>query len=96
MTTTEVHYHGKEPCAIHHGQHFAERDAAARERLPLAIAELKRRKEHLAQAQAAVDTVEAEIKMLFGDVITKHEKHGELGVTTMATGALVYWIPEHL
>jgi hypothetical protein len=96
MTTTETHYHGKEPCAIHHGQEFVDRDKAARERLPQALAELKRTERELAEAKARVEACQTELKMLVGDIITNHEKHGEIGVTTMASGALVYWIPENL
>lgn len=94
--TTEVHYHGKQPCTTHHGQQFLEADQAARAQLPAAIAEVKDAEAALAAATQRVNTAQAQIRELLRDVIKDHRVAGKIGITTMASGAAVYWIPEDL
>ncbi|HEY1292882.1 MAG TPA: hypothetical protein VGJ60_07385 [Chloroflexota bacterium] len=90
------HWHGREQCTINHGATFVARDEAAREQLPSAFAELKEAEAALAAATQRVDTAQAQLRELLRDVIKDHRKAGEIGVTTMASGAVVCWIPENL
>jgi capsule polysaccharide export protein KpsE/RkpR len=69
---------------------------SARAELPDALRALEQAKAERDDAQARVDGAEARIKALLRNVIKDHRKLGAIGLTTMADGSKVYWLPEDL
>lgn len=78
------------------GEEVVAASDAARAQLPAALAELSASKEALAAAQTRVDAANVTIKTLLRDTIKSHQQVGKIGITKMADGTQIFWLPRHL
>lgn len=68
--------------------------AYAMEHLPAALAEMRQAENQLERAQDDLDEARDQVEALLRDIIVKHRQSGKVGITTMANGSLLYWLPD--
>lgn len=77
-----------------HAVEVLELDKAARAALPEVLRELQEATSLRDAAQTRMDVANATIKRLLRNTIKKHERLGSIGLTTMADGSKIYWLPD--
>jgi hypothetical protein len=75
-------------------QAIAELDAEARAALPLLLARCRALENQQDEINAALRQVKQEIYDQMGNVIVEHTSRGQIGITRMAKGSMIYWLPD--